>query len=109
MIAIVCGPVTKDPDAPKFRKEGLSDTVEGLATPACVMGTVWPATVKLPARVSELGFVVADQLALLPDKYTDAQVTLDVAAGSGALGFSVTDRIPTEAAGPMLMLDGVTV
>ncbi len=65
--------------------------------------------VKFPVRVWELGFAVADQLAVMTGTDTDAHVTFDEAAGAPqSLGVGVIAIFPVVAAGPMLTLEGLT-
>ena len=109
LIVIVCGLVTSDPEVPKLSEERVRDIVEGPDAPDCVTGAFWPPMVKFPARVCEVEFAVTDQLAVITGTDTDAHGTFDDVAGAPqSLGVGVIARFPEDAAGPILMLDGLT-
>jgi hypothetical protein len=66
--------------------------------------------VKLPARLSELGFAVTDQDALLPVIDTETQLTPELtAAAEQSTGLGVTPTIPAPPAEPTFMLAGFKV
>ena len=74
------------------------------------MPTLCPAIVKLPPRVSELGFALTDQDALLPKIDTEAQLTPELAvAVAQSAGLGVTAIFPAPPAELTLTPDGFRV
>ncbi len=72
-------------------------------------GAFWPPMVKFPVRLCEVEFALTDQLAVMTGTDTDAHATFDDAAGTPqSPGVGVIEIFPEAAAGPILMLDGLT-
>src|SRR5579859_2724249 len=78
-----CGPVTSDPDVPKFSTARFKVSIPGAAVAGWVIATAWPATVKAPTRLSAPALALTVQGAVLPEIDIDAQPTLDAAVVDG--------------------------
>ena len=97
--------VTSDPDVPKFSTARFKVSVPGAAVGVWVIATPWPATVKVPLRLSTPALTLTVQGAVLPEIDIDAQLTLDAAVvGGQSPGVGVIAIVPEAPVEPALML-----